>query len=223
MTAGLLQDDGVEPFVQRQPGSARRSLGSFAGFISNTFDAPRKAKSHAHTRIRGEVGENPDEFVEPRHVNDGLRRRPVLRPRPDFLPVAVNKRLTFSVRHSLDIAPRNFAGGRRGANLGRTGVRFSGQNAPMLPTPEVAGLGFGRVRTNSKFAAGRGWRTKAAATSAAVLAVPGTMRKCRRYPPGLPSLSWRKRPVSRYARCDLSEQGIASAPRRAGRAFQPGR
>ena len=60
LTAGLLQDDGVEPFVQRQPSPARRSLGGFAGFISNTFDAPRKAKSHAHTRIRGGVVESPD-------------------------------------------------------------------------------------------------------------------------------------------------------------------
>ncbi len=60
LTARLLQDDGVEPFVQRQPGPARRSLGGFAGFVSNTFDAPRKAKSHAHTRIRGGVAESPD-------------------------------------------------------------------------------------------------------------------------------------------------------------------
>src|SRR5262245_10187981 len=74
----------------------------------------------------------------------------------------------------------------------------------MLPKPEGAGLGFARVGTKSKFAAGRGWRTKAAATSAAVLTVPGTMRKCRRFLPGLPSLSWRKMPVSRYARCDFT-------------------
>ena len=60
LTARLLQDDGVEPFVQRQPGAASRSLGGFAGFVSNAFDAPRKAKSHAHTRIRGGVAESPD-------------------------------------------------------------------------------------------------------------------------------------------------------------------
>ncbi|MFY9687891.1 MAG: hypothetical protein WAJ88_19000, partial [Pseudolabrys sp.] len=45
LTARLLQDDGVEPFVQRQPRPASRSLGGFAGFVSNAFDAPRKAKS----------------------------------------------------------------------------------------------------------------------------------------------------------------------------------
>jgi len=60
LTTSLLQDDGVEPFVQRQPGLARRSLCGFAGFMSNTFDAPRKTKSHAHTRIRGGGAESPD-------------------------------------------------------------------------------------------------------------------------------------------------------------------
>src|SRR5262245_3421859 len=59
-TGCLLQNDGIEPFIQRQPGPARRSLGGFASFISNTFDAPRKPKSHAHTRIRGGVAESPD-------------------------------------------------------------------------------------------------------------------------------------------------------------------
>src|SRR5512144_133254 len=53
--ARLLQDDGVEPFVQRQPGSASGSLRGFADFVANAFNAPRKAKSHAHTRIRGGV------------------------------------------------------------------------------------------------------------------------------------------------------------------------
>ncbi len=60
LAARLLQDDGVEPFVQRQPSPARRSLGGIAGFVSNTFDAPRKAKSHAHTRIRGGVAQSSD-------------------------------------------------------------------------------------------------------------------------------------------------------------------
>ena len=60
LTARLLEDDGVEPFVQRQSGPASGSLRGFAGFVANAFDAPRKAKSHAHTRIRGGVAESPD-------------------------------------------------------------------------------------------------------------------------------------------------------------------
>ena len=40
-----------EPVVQRQAGAASGSLRGFAGFVANAFDAPRKAKSHAHTEV----------------------------------------------------------------------------------------------------------------------------------------------------------------------------
>lgn len=42
----LLQDDGVEPFVQRQPSTPSRCLRGLAGLVPDTFDAPRKPKSH---------------------------------------------------------------------------------------------------------------------------------------------------------------------------------
>ena len=53
LLSGLLQDDGVEPFVQRQACPASRFFCGLASFRSNAFDARRKAKFHAHTHIRG--------------------------------------------------------------------------------------------------------------------------------------------------------------------------
>src|SRR6185437_2891277 len=46
-------------------------------------------------------------LVEPARVNSGLRQGPVLRPRTDFLPVAVNKSLTFGVNRAfcVDLLP----------------------------------------------------------------------------------------------------------------------
>lgn len=46
-------------------------------------------------------------LVEPVRVNSGLRQGPVLRPRTDFLPVAVNKSLTFgaSTAFCVDLLP----------------------------------------------------------------------------------------------------------------------
>jgi hypothetical protein len=46
-------------------------------------------------------------LVEPARVNSGLKQGPVLRPRTDFLPVAVNKPLTFgaSTAFCVDFPP----------------------------------------------------------------------------------------------------------------------
>ena len=55
---GLLQDDCVEPVIQRQARTTRRFLRCVSRFRSDAFDAPRKAKCHAHTYVRGGDGKS---------------------------------------------------------------------------------------------------------------------------------------------------------------------
>src|SRR5262249_46618847 len=50
---GLLHDDRIEPVVQRHARASRRFLRGVPRFLSDAFDAPRKAKFHAHTHVRG--------------------------------------------------------------------------------------------------------------------------------------------------------------------------
>jgi len=54
----LLQDDCVEPVIQRQTRTTRRLSRGVSRFRSNAFDAPRKAKCHAHTYVRGGDGKS---------------------------------------------------------------------------------------------------------------------------------------------------------------------
>src|SRR5512144_1986216 len=92
---GLLQDDCIEPITERQACTARCFLRGLSRFRSNAFDAPRKVKFHAHTTSEVETLRVGSTLVEPARVNGGWIRGSVLRPRTNFLLVAVNKPLTF--------------------------------------------------------------------------------------------------------------------------------
>ena len=145
---GLLQDDCIEPITERQACTARCFLRGLSSFRSNAFDAPRKVKFHAHTTSEVETLRVGSTLVEPARVNGGWIRGSVLRPRANFLLVAVNKPLTF-----FESAP--FPGGFEsgvpkkwvmppisGCDLE---VIFSGRNTRMPPLSEVARLRFTRV------------------------------------------------------------------------------
>ena len=53
LLGGLIGDDLVEPFAERHASPPRRFLGGFAGFPTDTPDAPRSGSVHVFNRRRG--------------------------------------------------------------------------------------------------------------------------------------------------------------------------
>src|SRR5579872_6959455 len=90
---GRIDNDRIEPLAKRQARPARRFLRSLARLRPDSFYAPRHAKFHSRTCIRGGGAKSRWALVEPARVNGEWKTGAVLSPRTDFLPFTVKKRL----------------------------------------------------------------------------------------------------------------------------------